>query len=198
MVPLKKKNQKKPRNQVPARKKKKKIKHIFRCVLAVEGGCDSHGKWTDSVSNKKWLCFSPPLLPLSLFMCCISYNLIFFSPANTGFRFPSMGLRFERSNGNSLRWEGAKGTGAAGGEGTRGCFHWGVKAHRGTGLNPALCSALGTFFIQCLLSRAECDDAWRAGVCSHAGRGDPGGSHHPKATPDHKTDPQEGQSWVCW
>lgn len=33
----------------------------------------------------------PPLLPLSLFMCCISYNLIFFSAANAGFRFPSRG-----------------------------------------------------------------------------------------------------------
>lgn len=137
MVPFLKKKNTTESKYLPG---KKKIKHIFRCVLAVEGGCDSHGKWTDSASNKKWLCFFPPLLPLSLFMCCISYNLIFFSPANTGFRFLSMGLRFERSNGNSLRWEGAKGTGGAGGEGKWGCSHWGVEAHRGMGLKP--CSLL--------------------------------------------------------
>lgn len=64
-------------------------------------------------------------------MCCISYNLIFFSPANTGFRFPSMGLWFERSNGNSLAVGRGQRHGGAGGEGKRGCSHWGVEAHRG-------------------------------------------------------------------
>lgn len=73
-------------------------------------------------------------------MCCISYNLIFFSPANTGFRFPSTGLRFERSSGNSLVVGRGQRHGGAGGEGEQDCSHWGSEADRGKELKT-LCSS---------------------------------------------------------
>lgn len=99
----------------------------------------------------------PPSTPPSFFfMCCISYNLIFFSLANTGFRFPSMGLRFERSNGNSLAVGRGQRHRGAGGEGKRGCSHWGVEAYRGKELKPlhsALHQAHLSFSPSCLRLR---------------------------------------------
>lgn len=56
-------------------------------------------------------------------------------------------------------------------------------------------SALGTFYIQSILS--EGDDTSGAVAISHAGRGDLRGSHHPKATQSPMGDPQEGQRGVC-
>jgi len=60
--------------------------------------------------------------------------------------------------------------------------------------NSALCSMPGTFFIQSVLSEAEGDGVSGAGAMSNAGKGDLGGSHHPKATSGPTSDPQ---IWVC-
>lgn len=78
-----------------------------------------------------------------------------------------------------------------------GLFSPGCGGSQGQGAkNPALCPVPGTFFIQSVLS--EDDDVSGADATSQVGRGDLGGSHHPKATLSRMSDPQERQGWVSW
>lgn len=110
-----------------------------------------------------------------------------------------MGLRFERSNGNSFAVGRGQRHRGAGGEGKRGCSHWGVEAHRGKELNRcALLHTWARFSLSppCLRLRVVMQPQPVPSAMLD-GRGDLRGSHHPKATPDSMDDPQEGLSVVC-
>lgn len=139
----------------------------------------------DSGSNKKrHFCFFSCLPLPPLFFSCAAFPSLQQMQVSGS---PSMGLRFERSNGNSLVVGRGQRPGGAGGEGKWGCSHWGSQGQGAK--NPALCSATGTFSIQSVLSEAEGDDASGADATSQAGRGDLGGSHHPKAILSPMSDP---------
>lgn len=68
----------------------------------------------------------------------------------------------------------------------------GTQGHRAKTLHSAPHWAHFSFSISCLRLKVMMHEELGCALMLEEG------THHPKGTPDHENDPQEGHSWVCW